>query len=176
LHIVWLGANDVRDALEALATDPTSATSVDIIQAAITAIGNNIFTLWGAGARTFLVPNVPNLAITPAVAAQPAQVRAVAAQLSGAYNAALSQLLNNLSGQLPGTTIVRLDVFALLNGIVATPSAYGIKNTVEPCLRFGVIAQPFCAHPRQYLFWDAIHPTAAVHGILAERAAAAFSP
>jgi phospholipase/lecithinase/hemolysin len=176
LYVIWFGANDVRDALEALAVDPTGATSLGIVQAAIAAIRANFVALWSAGARTFLVPNVPNLALTPAVAAQPAQVRAAALQLSAAYNAGLAQLLAALEGPLDGTRIVRLDIFAALNEIVAAPGAYGLVNTTEPCLRFGVVVDPFCRAPRTYLFWDAIHPTAAVHGILAERAEAALTP
>ena len=176
LHVIWFGANDVRDALEALAADPSGATSVGIVQSAIQAIGANMVSLWSAGARTFLVPNVPNLALTPAVAAQPAQVRGAALQLSAAYNAGLAQLLGQLGAQLPGTRIVQLDIFALLNGIVAAPRPYGILNTAEPCLRFGVVVDAVCHDPRVYLFWDAIHPTAAVHRILAERAVTALTP
>jgi phospholipase/lecithinase/hemolysin len=36
-------------------------------------------------------------------------------------------------------------------------------------------AQPFCANPGKFLFWDGIHPTKAGHRILAERARAALS-
>jgi outer membrane lipase/esterase len=172
LYVIWFGANDVRDALEALAVDPTGAQSFGIVQAAITAVANNVVTLWSAGARTFLVPNVPNLASTPAVAAQPAPVRGAAAQLSAAYNAALGQALAGLEAQLTATRIERVDVFALLNAVLAAPSAYGLANTTEPCLRFGVVVDAICADPRRHMFWDAIHPTAAVHAILARHAAA----
>lgn len=174
LYVLWFGSNDVRDALEALALDPTGAQSVAIVQAAIAALGNNIVTLWSAGARTFLVPNVPNIALTPAVASQPPEVRAAAAGLSVAYNAGLAQLLDGLGAQLPATRIVRVDVFALLAAVIATPGAYGLTNTTEPCLRFGVIVDAICDAPRRYVFWDAIHPTATVHGILARHAAAAL--
>lgn len=176
LHVIWFGANDVRDALEALAIDPSGATSVGIVQSAIQSIGANMVALWSAGARTFLVPNVPNLALTPAVAAQPAQVRGLALQLSAAYNAGLEQLLGQLEATLPDTRIVRLDIFSLLNGIVATPRVYGIVNATEPCLHFGVVVDAICRDPRVYLFWDAIHPTAAVHKILAEHAVTALTP
>jgi phospholipase/lecithinase/hemolysin len=176
LHVVWFGANDVRDALEALAADPSGGTSFGIVQTAILAIRDNVVALWSAGARTFLVPNVPNLALTPAVAAQPAQVRGAALQLSAAYNAGLAQLLGQLQAQLPGVRIVPLDIFGLLNGIVAAPSAYGIVDATTPCLQFGVVVGAVCAQPQTYLFWDAIHPTAAVHKILAERALTVLTP
>ena len=107
---------------------------------------------------------------------QPPQVRAVAAQLSAAYNAALAQVLGRLEQQLPGTRIVRFDVYALLNSVVATPSLYGIVNTTAPCLSFGVVADAICRDPWRYVFWDAVHPTAAVHRILAEHALATVAP
>jgi len=176
LHVIWVGTNDVRDALEALAVDPSGAASIGILQAAIGAIGYNIGTLWSAGARTFLVPNAPDIALTPAVAAQPAVVKAAAAQLSGAYNAGLAQLLGALQAQLPGVQIVSVDVAGLLASIVAAPKLYGLKNVTEPCLHFGVVADAICSQPRQYLFWDAIHPTAVAHKIMADTALAALAP
>ena len=176
LHVIWFGANDVRDALEALATDPSGAASGAIVGGAVTAVGNNIVALWSRGARTFLVPNVPNLALTPAVASQPAVVRGAAAQLSAAYNGALEGALARLQAQLPGVRIVRLDVFALLNGIVAAPSPYGLLDTATPCLSFGVYVGAICRDPGRHLFWDAIHPTAAVHGILARSATDTLLP
>jgi phospholipase/lecithinase/hemolysin len=175
LNVIWFGANDVRDALEALAVDSTGATSVGILQAAIGAIRDNMVALWSAGARTFLVPNVPNLALTPAVAALGPQAQGAAAYLSQQYNAGLAVLLGGLEAQL-GVRIVRLDIFTLLTGIVAAPMPYGIANTTQPCLSFGTVVDPICHEPRTYLFWDAIHPTAAVHKILAERAVSALTP
>ncbi|HVN36357.1 MAG TPA: SGNH/GDSL hydrolase family protein [Casimicrobiaceae bacterium] len=171
LYVIWCGANDLRDAVEELAADPSGATSVGTLQAAVGNVAQNIVALWSAGARTFLIPNEPNLAATPALAAQPPQVQAAAAQLSAAYNAGLAQALAGLGAQLPQTTFVRLDVFTLLNSMLAAPKLYGFTNTTQPCLTFGVVVGAICPTPRDYLFWDAIHPTAAVHRVLASMAA-----
>lgn len=176
LHVIWFGSNDVRDALQALAIDPSGATSVSILQAAIAAIGQNLGVLWSAGARTFLVPNVPNVALTPAVASQPAAIRAAAQQFSAAYDAGLALLLGGLQAQLPDVRIVSVDVAALLENTMAAPSLYGLENVAEPCLQFGVVVDAICSAPRRYLFWDAIHPTVTVHEILAERAMLALAP
>jgi outer membrane lipase/esterase len=72
--------------------------------------------------------------------------------------------------------VVRFDVLALLNGVVAAPSVFGLENSVEPCLRFGVLVGAICTEPRHYVFWDAIHPTAAVHRIWAEEALTTLAP
>ena len=170
LYVIWIGANDLRDAVAALATDPSGATSMGIVQAALGSIAQNVGTLWAAGARTFLIPNEPDLSVIPALLAQPPQVQAAAAQLSAAYNAGLAQTLAGLEARLPQTTIVRLDVFTLLHAVIAAPKLYGFTNTTQPCLTFGVVAGAICADPREYVFWDAIHPTAAVHRVLANAA------
>src|SRR6266705_6566698 len=59
LYIVFVGGNDLRDALDALVQDPTFGTSLGIVGAAVTAIQSNLLTLHAAGARSFLVANAP---------------------------------------------------------------------------------------------------------------------
>jgi phospholipase/lecithinase/hemolysin len=71
---------------------------------------------------------------------------------------------------LPEIEITTLDAFQLLNGIVATPAAFGLTNVEDACLQPGV--PPFrCQGVDEYLFWDGIHPTATAHGIVADQAA-----
>jgi outer membrane lipase/esterase len=172
-YVIWIGSNDARDALAALQTDPSGATSFGIIQDAIMSIGNNITALYGAGARKFLVLSAPNLAITPAVialGAQDPQIPIVAEQLSMAFNGGLSDTLDFLEGLLPGINFLRLDTFALLNSIVADPDSAGFEQVTTPCLAFGVVAHPICNRPNRRLFWDAAHPTTAGHATLADAA------
>ena len=169
-YVVWTGANDLQDALGALAVDPSGATSFGIIQAAITATANNIMALWGSGARTFLVPNAPNIGITPAVKAAGVKAEIAALQLSMGYNLGLMQALDGLE-MLPGIKIIRLDVFTILTDLVADPEAAGFTNVTDSCITPNVIRQALCGQPNQYLFWDGIHPTRAGHRYLAMFAA-----
>jgi outer membrane lipase/esterase len=169
IYSVWIGSNDLNDALGALALDPSGATSVAILTAAVTSVAGNIQALWVAGARDFLVPNIPNLAVTPAVRAAGPAAQAGATFLTLSYNAALAQALGALSA-LPGIRIIPLDVDGLLAQTIADPGAAGLTNAVDACLRFGVIQNAICSTPNRYLFWDGIHPTRAGHGILAREA------
>ncbi len=175
VYAIWIGANDLDDALNALATDPTGATSVGIIQEAIGAVAGSIQTLWVAGARTVLVPNLPDLAITPAVRALGPAAQAVASQLTTAYNDGLEQALQGLQA-LPQIRLVRLDVPTLLADVLADPAAFGLTDVVDSCLAFGVVRGAVCERPDRYLFWDGIHPTRAGHHIIARAALHVLAP
>lgn len=173
LYVVYLGSNDARDALAALATDPSGATSAMILQAALGAIRDNLLVLRAAGAHRFLVPNVPNLALVPAVRLQGPAAQAAAQWVATSFNDGLATLLNGLEASL-GMEIVRVDVFALLNEVAATPAAFGLTEVEAACITPNTRIHPYCARPDSYLFWDGIHPTRAGHGILAARAGVAL--
>jgi len=175
VYALWIGANDLSDALSALATDATGATSIGIIQEAIGAVAGNVQTLWAAGARTLLIPNLPDLAITPAVRALGPEAQAVASQLTAAYNGGLEQALQALQ-VLPQIRFVRLDISSLLDDVLVDPSDFGLANVEDSCLASGVVRGAVCERPDRYLFWDGEHPTRAGHRIIARAALHALSP
>ncbi len=174
LYAICIGANDLQDALSALASDPSGATSLGIIQTAVTSVAGNIQALWAAGARAFLILDVPDLSITPAVRALGPGAQFAVALLTSAYNGALDQALNALQG-LPQIRFVRLDTKALFDDVLAAPQAAGLTNVEDSCLTFGVIGGAICETPNRYLFWDGIHPTTTTHGIIANAALQALA-
>jgi len=123
-----------------------------------------------AGARTFLIPDVPNPANTPAVRALGPVAQFAATQLMDAHNGALHLALNALQAALPGIHLIRLDVNALFGDL---PSEL---NTEDSCLTFGVIGGAICARPKGYVFWDGVHPTTTGHAIIAEAALEVLAP
>lgn len=171
LYSVWIGSNDLFEAINALQDDPSGVSTATIITEAITATSENIFALYVAGARTFLVPNMPNAAITPAVISQnDPTVTFVANLVTGQYNAALAAALDGLEAGLLGIRFIRLDVFSILNGIVESPAAVGLENVTNSCITPGIPEDAICGRPNKFLFWDFIHPTRRAHRILSERA------
>ena len=176
LYVLWAGGNDVRDALDALALDPSGATSVSIVQQAVSSIRSNVLTLYNHGARKFLVPNAPDVGLAPAIlllGKQVPQLPQLATQFSTLFNSGLEQVLVGLAS-MPGVEVVRLDVFTILQKVVAAPAAEGLKDVQKPCIRLYTFVHAFCARPDQFLFWDGIHPTVAGHRILARHANAAL--
>ena len=173
LYIVWIGSNDLNDALHALASDGSGAMSLAIISAAVDATASNIDALYRQGARTFLVPNLPNLAIIPLVRGSGAE--AAATLFSGTYNGLLDLALAGLTASNPQIRFIRLDINALFNEIVADPAAAGLTDVEDACLTFGVIGGAICSTPNRFLFWDGIHPTTAGHAIIADAALAVLT-
>jgi phospholipase/lecithinase/hemolysin len=171
LYVIWIGANDLDDALIAGQTNPVVAG--EIIEAAVTTLAGNVYALWAAGARSFMVLNLPDPALAPFVRALGPAVQAAATQVGAIYNDALDAALAQVSG-LPGLRLVRFDVKRVFDQIVATHSDDQLRNVTEPCLSFGVVVHAVCEHPNHYLFWDAAHPTKAGHRLIAEAALRLF--
>jgi phospholipase/lecithinase/hemolysin len=173
LYTIEMGGNDIRDALFAYATGGNGG---PIIGDAVLSIARNIQVLYGAGAREFLVWRSPNVALTPAIRTldrlNPGAAH-LAAQLTEAFNAGLDGAVAQLAA-LPEIRIVRLDAYGLLNDLVTHPSAFGLTDVTTACVTPNV--PPFtCARADEFLFWDGIHPTGAVHAIIAQEAASVLA-
>jgi phospholipase/lecithinase/hemolysin len=126
-------------------------------------------SLAAAGAQHFLVPNLPDLSLTPAIAGESDAVQAEARGFSIVFNNELAAQLNTISSSAPDADIFRFDTFAFLSGVVANPAAYGFVNPQDECLS---LTGP-CGNPDAHLYWDDFHPTSRAHGILASEFAAA---
>jgi outer membrane lipase/esterase len=168
IYVLFIGGNDVRDAIETFAADPSGGLASQVIGNALAAVGDNISALASAGARRFLVLNVPDLSLVPAIRLQGAQAQKVAALLSNEYNKGLAQVLVNLQDSYSAIELKTLDTFALLHDVVENPGEYDMKNVVDSCITPGVIIDAICAKPEKYLFWDGIHPTQITHKLISE--------
>lgn len=169
LYVVFVGGNDLRDALEALAIDPTGATSAGIVQSALFSIRSNLLTLQAAGARTFLVGNGPDISLAPAVRLLGPAAQGAARFFAMQFNVGLEAILQGLEAAL-GVEIVRLDAFGFLNEVVASPASFGFTDVENACIRVNTVVQAFCPNPGKFFFWDGIHPTVAGHHQIAVRA------
>jgi phospholipase/lecithinase/hemolysin len=161
LYIVWAGSNDY---LGGGVTNPAQPVSN---------LANAITELVQIGAKTIVVPNLPDLGKLPGTLTNP-QTSAGLTALSGGHNTLLAQTLSVLSGNFgPSVNLIPLDVNSLFNDTLNNPSQYGFTNTTNSCLfpspLFSSSGIPtVCANPTQFVFWDDIHPTTTTHAILGE--------
>ena len=165
LFVLWTGANDYLG----LSGTATSAIPLPVVQAvlsqvAATAVGNisqEVTQLAGTGVKNFLVPNLPNLGVTPILNGTPASAD-IGLFATTAHNTDLTQSMAQLSRQLH-VNIVLADVDTLVTDIVAHPAKYGLTNVTQEC----IFNATCIAQKQPYLFWDEQHPTEQVHQILA---------
>ena len=156
IYVVWAGANDFRAALSRGQTPDIPGVITNIM----TAVG----MLRLAGARYVVVPNLPDLGLTPEGLASGAGP--LATLLSQTFNAYLEEALDAHDPHA-----IRLDVFRLMSQTVNDPAEYGFTNVTTPCLTSVAV----CATPDAYLFWDRIHPTTHGHAVLADKFARAIN-
>jgi len=184
LYAVFFGGNDIRDALVAfnIAFTQTLSTSGDpaaalaagqiaagsILTEAVTAIADNIIILGSLGVQHLLVPNAPNLGLVPAVTGQGPAVAGLATQLSHGFNQALENALAAIEFAIPTVHITRFDTFSFMTARIADPGSSGFKNVVDACITPEVKKGAICKKPKEYFFWDGIHPTKVVHKLIAE--------
>jgi phospholipase/lecithinase/hemolysin len=161
LYVLFAGGNDVRDAL----VNPDLGEM--ILGCALLSLSDNIQTLIAAGARTFLIPNAPNLGLVPAVALQGPVAQQGATEVSYFFNQQLESMLTDIETAYGGlVTFYRLDTFWLLTRV---PAEHPELNVTEPCI--DVFSGTVCKHAKKYLFWDGIHPTRTGHELIAKEAA-----
>ncbi|MDG3005102.1 SGNH/GDSL hydrolase family protein [Paludisphaera mucosa] len=156
---VWAGANDF---LNNGVTD-----FVQVADNIITAIT----TLAAAGGTHFLVGNLPLLGMLPLTPAISDAQRAGLNMLTMAFNATLGAKIAGLQAAMPGLDIHYFDVNAKFQQIIADPAAFGLTNVTD-----GAIFKTNPADGTGYLFWDEVHPTTAVHALIADVAFAAVVP
>ncbi len=168
LYSLWVGSNDVSDAiLSVLAgTAPTATYPLELLEQGAADVGDAVRDLVDAGARYLLLPTVPDLSLVP-------QTQEIGSLVASAIARNLSATFNSLvDAQLTGidADIRRLDTFAFLNALVADPTAFGQPagvNTNEACFSgFVGVPGPVCADPSNYVFFDRIHPSALTHETL----------
>lgn len=171
LYIVWAGANDYL---------PTQGSFMPLTEPTVPLnnLADAITVLAVAGAKNFLVVNLPDLGDTPVARIRNSVDPGTSTRLNAltaAHNSGLSTTLNDLS-QILGedVNITSLDVNSLFEQVIANPSDFGFTNVTDACLNLA--AGEVCEKPNEYLFWDSQHPTTVGHQQIANLALAAVQP
>jgi phospholipase/lecithinase/hemolysin len=153
LFVVWGGANDILNA----------TSEAEIIDAGINQT-LNIQRLIDAGAKEFIVPNLPPLGSVPRLNGSPT-TSVPATEAAALYNEVLAggiDVLRDIYWR-KDIHLDQLDVYALFNKIIAAPDSYSLVNVTDS-------SQGEAVDPDTYLFWDGLHPTTHGHHILADTA------
>ncbi len=185
LYTFSIGANDLFAAI-----DDVSAGTITFGQAAAYAQGaaqivaNEASVLQQEGATDLVLFDVPDLSKTPAALEAaallpPLEGAAFLVAVQGLSAYFDSQVLGDLGSVEQGHNfaVYNLDVFSLIDTVVADPGAYGFSNVTDPCYVGALTGGgTTCADPGAYLFWDHEHPTTAAGTFIAADAYAKVVP
>src|SRR4029079_16237036 len=93
-------------------------------------LSSDISRLVAAGARQFLVPNLPPLGFTPRFSGN-SQTQEDYNGFAGDFNTRLAYNLDCISASNPYIIFHRFDVFGLFNQSHADPAAFGLVNVTD---------------------------------------------
>ena len=151
LYVIWIGANDF------FVPGITPQETVANIRAGIALLSS-------AGARTFIVISIPDIALTPQVKAVPTIIQA-ARQFVFTVDALLYVELLPFAW-LHRITVDIVDINRIFIPLVLNPGRFGFTNSsgfaLDPSTGGGD------TNPDHYVFWDGFHPTTKAHHIAAE--------
>ncbi|KAF9608556.1 hypothetical protein IFM89_009922 [Coptis chinensis] len=137
--------------------------------------------LYNLGARRFILSGLGLMGCIPSILAQSpnSQCSQEVNQLILPFNTNIKAMMNDLSTSLPGSKFIYVDIYRMFNeDIVKNPGAYGLRVIDRGCCGIGrnsgqITCLPFqtpCANRKEYMFWDAFHPTEVVNLVLAGKA------
>lgn len=155
LYIIWGGGNDLFDDDSSAHVTETAANVAGLVE-----------ELAGAGARSFLVANVPPLGLVPLYkddADTATALNVAAGEYRSEFNTDLDASVATLAAEGITITLYRLDAYGLLYRLATNPADFGFTNVTDS-------AQGADVDPDEYLFWDDIHPTTAGHYQIAAQA------
>jgi thermolabile hemolysin len=164
LFIIWIGANDF------LIKDEKSVTK--IMSEELDVIENLIKD----GSKNILILNVPNTTLAPSFRFR--DDGAIVHDRIKQFNSELKKSVESLKVKYESSIHLALyDAYSAHLNIFNNPAKHGLKNISEPCLNVDnnntMVLIPTkiretCTDPDTFFSWDNIHPTTAVHKLMAK--------
>jgi len=142
-----------------------------------------ITNLYAKGVRNLLMPNAVDITQIPEYdMCNPTDLVFIRDQIIS-FNSSFSALLSQARATLPGLTIYEPDFYSVLYNMLTNSAAYGLTNALfegtpidameDPNLD-GIVATN--GPGTNYIFWDAVDPTAKAHEVMADLAQQVISP
>ncbi|XP_004504253.1 GDSL esterase/lipase At1g29670-like [Cicer arietinum] len=139
-------------------------------------------TLYNYGARKMVLFGIGQIGCSPNQLAQNSPDGTTCVEKINSaneiFNNKLKSLVDQFNNQLPDSRVIYINSYGIFQDIISNPSAYGFSVTNAGCCGVGrnngqitcLPMQTPCDNRREYLFWDAFHPTEAGNVVVAQRA------
>ncbi|GKU94318.1 hypothetical protein SLE2022_304830 [Rubroshorea leprosula] len=144
--------------------------------------------LYNYGARKFALIGVGAIGCSPNELAQNSQDgRTCVARINSAneiFNNRLKALVDQFNNNNSDAKFIYINAYGIFQDMISRPSTYGFRVTNAGCCGVGrnngqITCLPYqtpCQNRKEYVFWDAYHPSEAANTIIARRSYSAESP
>lgn len=174
LYCITAGGNDIGFYIANATFQKTTATT-KFVAMMLTKFEQYATRLYRAGARKFLVLDIPAVGCTPYTKLVGYQIAhggclEIANQLAVAYNNELKSLISHMNEKLEGVSFILFNSYDYLMNILDDGEAHGFSDTKNACCGSGLFNTSvtcgkttpqdlFCNDTNAYVFWDGTHPT-----------------
>lgn len=189
IYSIGLGSNDYLNNyfMPQIYSSSRQYTPDQYAQILIQQYTQQLSILYNNGARKFVLFGVGQIGCSPNALANSPDGRTCNQRYNFAnqmFNNRLKGLVDQLNRDQPDAKFIYIDSYGIFQDIINSPSSFGFRVTNAGCCGIGrnngqITCLPFqtpCPNRREYLFWDAFHPTEAGNTIVGRRAYSAQRP
>ncbi|XP_050368606.1 GDSL esterase/lipase At5g37690 [Argentina anserina] len=179
LYFIGIGSNDyVNNFLQPFLPDGQEYTHDDFVELLIGTLEQQLQTLYQLDARTMLFHGLGPLGCIPSqrVKSKKGQCLKKVNLWVLEFNSRVQKLIASLNGRLPKAKLSFADTYTDVLDLISNPSAYGFKVSNTSCCNvdtsLGGLCLPnskLCRNRKDYVFWDAFHPSDKANAVLADK-------
>ncbi|KAJ6370875.1 hypothetical protein OIU77_001396 [Salix suchowensis] len=179
MYFIGLGSNDyVNNYLQPFLADGQQYTSDEFVELLISTLQKQLSMLYQLGARKVVFHGLGPLGCIPSqrVKSKTGQCLKRVNEYVLEFNSRVKKLIATLNRRFPRAKLTFADTYGDVLDLIDNPTAYGFKISNTSCCNvdttIGGLCLPnskLCSNRKDYVFWDAFHPSDAANAVLAEK-------
>ncbi|KAI9160070.1 hypothetical protein LWI28_004844 [Acer negundo] len=179
MYFVGIGSNDyVNNYLQPFLADGQQYTHDEFVELMISTLDQQLLRLYELGARKMIFHGLGPLGCIPSqrVKSKRGECLKRVNQWVVEFNSKVKKLIISLNGRLPSAKFMFADTYQDVYDLIEKPEVYGFKVSNTSCCNvdtsIGGLCLPnskLCQNRKDYVFWDAFHPSDAANQVLAEK-------
>ncbi|PIA57611.1 hypothetical protein AQUCO_00600380v1 [Aquilegia coerulea] len=179
VYFIGIGSNDyVNNYLQPFLADGQQYTHEDFVDLLMSTLDKQLRRLYQLGARKMVINNLAPLGCIPSqrVKSKTGECLTRVNQWVLQFNSQMKKLLISLNHSLPAAQLIYADTYSPVFDLIMNPNSYGFKASNTSCCKvdtsIGGLCLPnakICINRKEYVFWDAFHPTDAANAVIADR-------
>ncbi|XP_044468958.1 GDSL esterase/lipase At5g37690-like [Mangifera indica] len=178
MFFVGIGSNDyVNNFLQPFLPDGQQYTHDEFVELLISTLDGQLSKLYQLGARKLILHGLGPLGCIPSqrVKSKTGKCLKQVNKWVKEFNSKAQTLIASLNKRLPSARFLFADTYPAVFDLIARPTAYGFKISNTSCCNVdtsvGGLCLPnsnMCKNRKDYVFWDAFHPSDAANQVLAD--------